>query len=75
EVVLEVNLEKEVTAMGSLVNKRGRKRDKSKMIANAPPKVLRTDHAFVLPESMTRRGKSLAIMGVGAGTPSPMPAQ
>ncbi|GKE77951.1 hypothetical protein Tco_1544071 [Tanacetum coccineum] len=75
EVVPEVNLEKEVTAMGSLVNKRRRKRDKSEMEANAPPKVLRTDHASVRPESMTHGGKSLATMGVGADTPSPMPVQ
>ncbi|GJR41632.1 hypothetical protein Tco_1309735 [Tanacetum coccineum] len=75
EVVPEVNLEKEVTAMGSLVNKRRRKRDTSEMETNAPPKVLRTDHASVRPESMTRGGKSLATMGVGADTPSPMPVQ
>ncbi|GJX48812.1 hypothetical protein Tco_0274002 [Tanacetum coccineum] len=75
EVIPEVNLEKEVTAMGSLVNKRRRKRDKSEMEANAPPKVLRTDHASVRPESMTRGGKSLATMGVGADTPSPMLVQ
>ncbi|GJZ52899.1 hypothetical protein Tco_0607784 [Tanacetum coccineum] len=75
EVVPEVNLEKEVSAMGSLVNKRRRKRDKSEMEVNTPPKVLRTDHASVRLESMTRGGKSLAIMGVGADTPSPMPVQ
>ncbi|GJY01734.1 hypothetical protein Tco_0359886 [Tanacetum coccineum] len=46
-VVPEVNLEKEETAIGPLVNKRRRKRDKSEMEANAPPKVLRTDHASV----------------------------
>ncbi|GJU17870.1 gypsy type transposase [Tanacetum coccineum] len=47
-------------------NKRRRKRDTGKMETNAPPKVLRTDHASVRPESMTRGGKSLATMGVGA---------
>ncbi|GKD87308.1 hypothetical protein Tco_1358462 [Tanacetum coccineum] len=57
--------------MGSLVNKRRRKRDTSEMETNAPPKVLRTDHASVRPESMTREGKSLATIGVGADTPSP----
>ncbi|GKC49650.1 hypothetical protein Tco_1072395 [Tanacetum coccineum] len=31
--------------MGPLVNKRRRKRDQSKTEANAPPKVLRKDHA------------------------------
>ncbi|GKF40762.1 hypothetical protein Tco_0124104 [Tanacetum coccineum] len=35
EVVPEVNLEKEVTAMGALVNKRRRKRDKSETVT--PP--------------------------------------
>ncbi|GJU36450.1 hypothetical protein Tco_1184804 [Tanacetum coccineum] len=75
EVVPEVNLEKEVTAIGSLVNKRRRKRDTSEMEINAPPKVLRTYHAFVHPESMTREGKSLATIGVGADIPSPMPVQ
>ncbi|GJY47208.1 hypothetical protein Tco_0436271, partial [Tanacetum coccineum] len=75
EVVPEVNLEKEVTTMGTLVNKRCRKRDTSKMETNAPPKVLRTYHASVRSESMTRGGKSLATMGVGAYTPSPMPVQ
>ncbi|GJT88469.1 hypothetical protein Tco_1070186 [Tanacetum coccineum] len=75
EVVPEVNLEKEVTAMRSLVNKRRRKRDTSEMETKAPSKVLWTDHASVWPESMTRGGKSLATMGVGADTPSPMPIQ
>ncbi|GJY31041.1 hypothetical protein Tco_0414536 [Tanacetum coccineum] len=75
EVVIEVNLEKEVTVIGALVNKRRRKRDKSKTEANAPPKVLRTDHASVYPESMTRGGKSLAAMGLGADTPSYTPVQ
>ncbi|GKA43898.1 gypsy type transposase [Tanacetum coccineum] len=70
EVVLEVNLEKEVVAIGPLVNKRRRKRDKSTMEANTSPKVLRTDHASVRPELMTHGGKSLATMGVGADTPS-----
>ncbi|GJY70641.1 hypothetical protein Tco_0474344 [Tanacetum coccineum] len=68
EVAPEVNLEREVTAMRPLVNKRHRKRDQSETEANAPPKVLRTDHAFVRPESHTRGGKSLAVMGLGAGS-------
>ncbi|GJZ61583.1 hypothetical protein Tco_0617720 [Tanacetum coccineum] len=75
EVVPEVNLEKDVTVMGALVNKRRRKRDTSEMETNATPKVLRTDHASVRHESMIRGGKSLAAMGVGADIPSPMPAQ
>ncbi|GKD31017.1 hypothetical protein Tco_1241795 [Tanacetum coccineum] len=75
EVVPEVNLEKEVTAMGSPVNKRRRKRNTSEMETNAPPKLLRTYHASVRLESMTHGGKSLDTMGVGAYTPSPMPVQ
>ncbi|GKG57775.1 hypothetical protein Tco_0587373, partial [Tanacetum coccineum] len=50
--------------MGALVNKRRRKRDKSETEANVPHKVLRTDHASIRPESMTRGGKSLDAMGL-----------
>ncbi|GJR58022.1 hypothetical protein Tco_1500184 [Tanacetum coccineum] len=62
EVIPELNLEKEATVMGPLVNKRRRKRDQSEMEANAPPKVLRKDHASVRPVQNTRGGKSLASM-------------
>ncbi|GKC37262.1 hypothetical protein Tco_1049646 [Tanacetum coccineum] len=77
EVAPEVNLEREVTAMGPLVNKRRRKRDQSETEANAPPKVLRTDHASVRLELHTRGGKSLATMGLGAGSvvPTPIPQE
>ncbi|GKD11354.1 hypothetical protein Tco_1191039, partial [Tanacetum coccineum] len=77
EVASEVNLEREVTAIGPLVNKRCRKRDQSETEANAPPKVLRTDHASVRPESHTRGGKSLAATGLGAGStvPTPIPQE
>ncbi|GKG55611.1 hypothetical protein Tco_0574505, partial [Tanacetum coccineum] len=45
--------------------------------ANAPPKVLRADHVFVCPESHTRGGKSLAAIGLGAGStvPTPIPQE
>ncbi|GKG17467.1 hypothetical protein Tco_0362424 [Tanacetum coccineum] len=43
------------------------------MEANAPPKVLRTDHASVRPESHTRGGKSLVAMGLGTGSTVPTP--
>ncbi|GKB61173.1 hypothetical protein Tco_0917359 [Tanacetum coccineum] len=74
EVIPELNLEKEATVMGPLVNKRRRKRDQSEMEANAPPKVLRKDHASVRPVQNTRvqntrRGKSLAAIGLGADPP------
>ncbi|GJR09882.1 hypothetical protein Tco_0792534 [Tanacetum coccineum] len=77
EVALKVNLEREVTAMGPLVNKRRRKRDQSETEVNIPPKVLRTDHASVRHESHTRGGKSLATMGLGAGStiPTPIPQE
>nr|GEV94100.1 hypothetical protein [Tanacetum cinerariifolium] len=44
EVAPEPGLEKETVAMGSLVNKRRRKRGPDETEANAPPKVLRKDH-------------------------------
>ncbi|GJY77509.1 hypothetical protein Tco_0482625 [Tanacetum coccineum] len=52
------------------VNKRRRKRDQSAVEANAPPKVLRKDHASVHPAQDTRGGKSLAAMGLGPEPPS-----
>ncbi|GKD49050.1 hypothetical protein Tco_1278026 [Tanacetum coccineum] len=70
KVIPELNLEKEATAMGPLVNKRRRKRDQSETKANAPPKVLRKDHASVCLVQNTRGGKSLAAMGLGADPPS-----
>ncbi|GJR66369.1 hypothetical protein Tco_0012434 [Tanacetum coccineum] len=69
EVVPELNLEKEATTMGPLVNKRRRKRDQSETEANAPPKVLRKDHASVCPMQNNHGGKSLAAMGLGADPP------
>ncbi|GJR80281.1 hypothetical protein Tco_0151066 [Tanacetum coccineum] len=45
-------------------------RDRSEVEANAPPKVLRKDHASVHPAQDTRGGKSLAAMGVGPEPPS-----
>ncbi|GKA63147.1 hypothetical protein Tco_0762753 [Tanacetum coccineum] len=66
EVVQEPRLEKEVAAMRPHVNKRRRKRDNPEAEANAPPKVLRKDHAPVFHEQGTRGGKSLAAMGLGA---------
>ncbi|GJX26948.1 hypothetical protein Tco_0233244 [Tanacetum coccineum] len=49
EVVQEPGLEKEVAAMGPPVNKRCRKRGNDEAEANAPPKVLRMDHAAFRP--------------------------
>ncbi|GJW42794.1 hypothetical protein Tco_0071593 [Tanacetum coccineum] len=50
QVVQEPGLEKEVAAMGPPVNKRRRKRGNDEAEANAPPKVLRKDHAAFRPE-------------------------
>ncbi|GJU03514.1 hypothetical protein Tco_1113852 [Tanacetum coccineum] len=49
EVVPEVNLEKEIAMMRPPINKNRCKRDRSAVEANAPPKVLRKDHASVHP--------------------------
>ncbi|GJU82998.1 hypothetical protein Tco_1285363 [Tanacetum coccineum] len=70
KVVLEPDLEKEVAAMGPLVNKRRRKRGNDEADANAPPKVLRKDHVAFRPAQSTLGGKSLASMGLEAVPPS-----
>ncbi|GKB86578.1 hypothetical protein Tco_0958850 [Tanacetum coccineum] len=70
EFVPEVNLEKEIATMRPPINKKRRKRDRSAVEANAPPKVLSKDHASVHPTQNTRGGKSLAAMGVGPEPPS-----
>ncbi|GKB74546.1 hypothetical protein Tco_0935958 [Tanacetum coccineum] len=61
-------LEKEVAIMGPRVNKRRHKRSSDEAKENAPPKVLRKDHAIARPEQSTYRGKSLASIGLEAGT-------
>ncbi|GKC29735.1 hypothetical protein Tco_1037029, partial [Tanacetum coccineum] len=68
EVVLEPDLEKEVAAMGPLVNKRRRKRGNDEADGNEPPKVLRKDHAAFRPTQSTLGGKSLASIGLEAGS-------
>ncbi|GKA34480.1 gypsy type transposase, partial [Tanacetum coccineum] len=64
EVVQEPWLEKEVAAMGPPMNKRHRKRDNDEAKANAPPKVLRKDHAAFRPAQSTLGRKSLALLGL-----------
>ncbi|GJW71357.1 hypothetical protein Tco_0128274 [Tanacetum coccineum] len=73
-VALEIGLEEEVTAMGPLVNKRRRKRGNNEAEANAPPKVLRRDHEAFRPGQSTHGGKSLASMGLDAGSLLSTPA-
>nr|GEX93153.1 hypothetical protein [Tanacetum cinerariifolium] len=69
----------------ALVNKRRRKKGKDKVEANAPPKVLRKDHAAFRHAQSTLTGKSLSLMGLDTGStiftpaiqapPSSRPAQ
>ncbi|GJY85524.1 hypothetical protein Tco_0499550 [Tanacetum coccineum] len=75
--VPEVNLEKDVAAMGVQKTKGLRKRVRSEAEANAPLKVLRTDHASVRPAPSTRGGKSMAALEkeVGATVPVPTPQE
>ncbi|GKB14627.1 hypothetical protein Tco_0848550 [Tanacetum coccineum] len=74
EVILEPGLEKEVAAMGPLVNKRLHKRGNDEAEANAPPKVLRKDHAAFRPIQSTLGWKSLAPIGLDAGSIFSTPA-
>ncbi|GJQ94181.1 hypothetical protein Tco_0005320 [Tanacetum coccineum] len=62
------DLEPEAAAMGSLVRKRHCERGNGGADANAPPKVLRKDHASVRSEQSTHGGKSLTSMGLAAGS-------
>ncbi|GJX91169.1 hypothetical protein Tco_0344495 [Tanacetum coccineum] len=77
EVVPETGLDEEVATMGPPVNKRRkqmrRKRVNDKAEANAPPKVLRKNH-MSSPAHSTYGGKSLAAMGLGAGSISSTPS-
>ncbi|GJZ82045.1 hypothetical protein Tco_0647039, partial [Tanacetum coccineum] len=64
EVIIEPDLEKEVAAMGPLMNKRRHKRGNNEADTNALPKVLRKDHAAFRPTQSTLREKSIASMGL-----------
>ncbi|GJR72212.1 hypothetical protein Tco_0084577 [Tanacetum coccineum] len=68
EVVQEPGLEKEVATMGPPVNKRHRKRGNNEAKTNAPPNVLRKDHAAFRPAQSTLGGKYLALIGLEAGS-------
>ncbi|GKB10439.1 hypothetical protein Tco_0844362 [Tanacetum coccineum] len=71
EIVPELNLEKEATAKEPSDNKRRRKRDQSAMKGNAPPKVLRKDHASVHPAQDTRGGGVSSCHRVRSGASLP----
>ncbi|GKB75778.1 hypothetical protein Tco_0942673 [Tanacetum coccineum] len=74
EVVLQPDLERKVAAMGPPMNKRRRKRGNDEADTNAPPKVLRKDHAAFSPAQSTLGGKSLASMGLEVGSTFVTPA-
>nr|GEY67084.1 hypothetical protein [Tanacetum cinerariifolium] len=62
-----------ITATGPHVIKERRKRGNDGADTNAPPKVLRRDHADSRPTQSTQGGKSLAAMGLGIGSTRPVP--
>nr|GEW94024.1 hypothetical protein [Tanacetum cinerariifolium] len=64
----EAGLVEEISAMGPRVIKERRKRRNDGVDVNAPPKVLRKDHADSRPMQSNVRGKSLASMGLGTGS-------
>ncbi|GKA26011.1 hypothetical protein Tco_0712120 [Tanacetum coccineum] len=70
----ETDLGEEVAAMGPRVSKKRRKRGNDGADANAPPKVLRKDHAASRPTQSTAGGKSLASVGLETGSTFPVPA-
>nr|GEW38981.1 hypothetical protein [Tanacetum cinerariifolium] len=58
---LEVGLDEKFAAMGPLLRKNRRKRVNDGADANAPPNVLRKDHAFVRPEQTIPGAKHVPI--------------
>nr|GEV49616.1 putative reverse transcriptase domain-containing protein [Tanacetum cinerariifolium] len=63
-----------VAATGPHVVKECRKRGHDGFDTNAPPKVLRRDHADPRPTESTHGGKSLAAIELGMGSTRPVPA-
>nr|GEV78574.1 hypothetical protein [Tanacetum cinerariifolium] len=64
---------KRVAATGPPAVKERRKRGHDGVDTNAPPKVLRRDHADPRPTKSTRGGKSLAAIELGMGFTRPIP--
>nr|GEX94753.1 copia protein [Tanacetum cinerariifolium] len=62
-----------VTATDPSVATESRKRGHDRVDANAPPKVLRRDHADPRPTGSTHRGKSLAAIELGMASTRPVP--
>ncbi|GJY33944.1 hypothetical protein Tco_0418413 [Tanacetum coccineum] len=75
EVVREPGLEKEVAALGPPVNKRNNKRGNNKVEANAPPKVLRHDHAAFRPDAPTAEKSVSYPDSLSYVRPQPHPEQ
>nr|GEW00145.1 hypothetical protein [Tanacetum cinerariifolium] len=69
----EAGQAKSVAATAPPVVKESRKRGNDGVAANAPPKVLRRDHADPRPTGSTRGGKSLAAIELGMGSTHPTP--
>nr|GFC36366.1 hypothetical protein [Tanacetum cinerariifolium] len=67
-VAPEAGPSEEIAAMGPRVIKERRKRGNDGVDTNAPPKVLKRDHADSQPTQSTNGGKSLAAMGLGMGS-------
>nr|GEX49889.1 hypothetical protein [Tanacetum cinerariifolium] len=63
-----------VAATSPPVVKERRKRGHDRVDTNAPPKVLRRDHADPRPTESTREGKSLAAIELRMGSTRPVPA-
>nr|GEW66998.1 hypothetical protein [Tanacetum cinerariifolium] len=72
-VAPEAGLAKEIAAMGPHMIKERRKRSNDREDTNAPPKVLKRDHADSRLTESTIGGKSLAAMGLGMGSTFPAP--
>nr|GEV47401.1 hypothetical protein [Tanacetum cinerariifolium] len=62
-----------IAVAGPRVVKECRKRVNDRVDTNAPPKVLRRDHADSRPTQTTNGGKSLTAMGLGMGSTYPIP--
>nr|GEY72070.1 hypothetical protein [Tanacetum cinerariifolium] len=69
----EAGQAEEIVATGPRVIKECRKRGNNGVDTNAPPKVLRRDHADPRPTQSTIGGKSLAAIGLGMGSTCPVP--
>nr|GEW03651.1 hypothetical protein [Tanacetum cinerariifolium] len=72
-VAPETGLMEEITTTSPRVIKKRRKIGNDGVEANAPPKVLRKDHADSRPTQSTIGGKSLASMGLETGFTFPVP--